>query len=78
MIKFEVGKSYECTDSGFDPITVIRRTPKMIVVKNSSGDQWRMLIRVRSGKQGITEYCIDSSYPKGWRHVFEYSAEWET
>lgn len=71
---FEVGKSYEAADIGFDPITVIRRTPKTITVSNGSAT-WRM--RIRAFANGI-EYAIDSTLPPRHRDKGTYSAAWET
>ena len=70
---FEVGKSYYPADAFFDPITVIKRTPKMITV-NIKGVTWRM--RIRTFANGI-EYAVDSTIPKRHRDAGTYSAAWE-
>ena len=70
-MQFEVGKSYYPSDRSYDPITVIRRTPKCIVVRNWSGTTWRMV--VRHGKSG--EYVVDSCVPAKWRNEFTYFAD---
>ena len=74
MERFEVGKSYDPADLSFDPITVIKRTAKCIVVRGGSGNTWRMI--VRQDEKG--EFAVDSSVPKKWRDIFTYRAEWET
>ena len=73
MFKFEVGKSYEPNDPGFDPVTVVKRTEKMIQIKNDRGTTWRMRIRV---DEDGNEYVADSSVPKGWRHMLTYQAKY--
>lgn len=70
---FEVGKSYRWSDSGYDPITVVKRTDKTIKVTNGN-HEWRMKIRHAIG--GI-EYVIDSSVPDKWRSVFKCRADWD-
>ena len=67
---FEVGKSYEPYADEFDPITIIRRTDKMIWVDNGQ-IQWKM--RVRMDANG-NEYAVDSSVPLSWRDAFTYTA----
>lgn len=74
MKRFEVGKAYEPNDTGYDPIQVLRRTEKMILVRNRTS-QWRMRIRV--DYDGV-EYVTDSTVPVGWREAFTYSARHET
>ena len=73
MNKFEVGKWYECYDSSFSPVKVLKRTPKFIHVINDDGIQWRMKVRDYDG----VEYATDSSVPKSWRDTFTYKASWE-
>lgn len=68
----EVGKSYYPADHGYDPIEVIRRTPKCVIVRNWSGTTWRML--VRTDKDGV-EYVTDSCVPQNWRREFTYRAD---
>ncbi len=70
--QFVVGKSYWPEDRSYDPITVIRRTPKCIVVRGGSGNEWRMLIRHDSDG---TEVVRDSCVPLHWRGVFTYCAD---
>lgn len=67
---FEVGKSYYCNDSGFNPITVIRRTDKTIWVDNTE-NKWRM--RIKHDING-NEYVCDSLAPHGYRDIFTYTA----
>ena len=69
---FVVGKSYEAYDSGYDPITIKRRTDKTVWVENSSAS-WRM--RIRHDKDG-NEIVTDSSVPYKWRDAFTYSSRW--
>ena len=56
-MKFEVGKSYEWADCGFDPFTVLSRTEKTILVTNGS-NTWRMRIRHEDDGE---EWVRDSS-----------------
>lgn len=67
---FEVGKSYEPYAYEFDPVTVIRRTDKMIWVDNGQ-IQWKMRVRVDADGN---EYAVDSSVPLNWRDAFTYTA----
>jgi len=69
---FEVGKTYEWMESGYDPITVLKRTNKSIKVTNGR-NEWRMLVRV----DDKGEYVVDSSVPPHWRDVFTARAIWE-
>ena len=73
MVRFEVGKSYYAADSRFDPVEVIKRTEKMILVKGYAGNSWRMRIKEKDG----SEYCVDSSVPKKWQPLYEYNAKWK-
>lgn len=73
MARFEVGKTYRWADSGFDPITVTRRTEKTIWV-DKYGAQWSMRIKI---DEDGNEFVVDSSMPKKWRQEFTCSAEWE-
>ena len=70
--KFEVGKEYEANDPGLDPIKVIRRTAKCIIVDNGTS-KWRMVVKI--DEEG-DEYVVDSSVPKKWQEMFRYSARW--
>lgn len=72
-MKFEVGKQYECSDSGFDPITITKRTDKTVWVNNGHA-AWKM--RIWLDENG-DEFVTDSSVPKKWRNAFTYSAKWE-
>lgn len=69
--KFQVGESYYPQDRSYDPITVIRRTPKCIVVRGGSGNEWRMVVRHDRNR---CEFVTDSCVPKSWRFVFTYFA----
>ena len=73
MKRFEVGKAYEPNDTGYEPIQDLRRTDKMILVRNSTS-QWRMRIRVDDDG---AEYVTDSTVPVKWRDAFTYSARHE-
>ena len=73
MTVFEEGKNYEAYDCGLDPITVIRRTPKMILVTNGFS-QWRM--RLDTDGEG-NEVVTDKSVPRKWRYCFTYSSKLE-
>ena len=70
--EFIVGKSYYPGDRSYDPITVIRRTPKCIVVRGGSGNTWRMVIK---HDHDGTEVVVDSSVPTRWRGAFMYCAD---
>lgn len=77
--KFEVGSVYTPYAREFEPMKVIRRTEKTIVVKNvECGVQWSMRIKVDADGN---EYAVDSKVPQRWRTAFTYSAddkiEWE-
>ena len=69
---FEVGKTYEPADMGFDRIIVTRRTEKTVWVDNGIS-QWMM--RVRKDENG-NEWCRDSKAGR-WADAFVYKAEWE-
>lgn len=71
MLRFEVGKTYEAAERGYDPITVIGRTAKFIAVTNGN-NKWRM--KIREGEDA--EYAVDSSVPPKWRDQFTYSSKW--
>ena len=71
-MKFEVGKSYYAADSGYDPITIVRRTAKSVLVNNGT-NTWRMYIRE---DQDGNEYVCDSTAGPKWRGAFTYSAKW--
>lgn len=70
MSRFEVGKSYECVDGCLDPITVIKRMAKMILV-DKDGCQWRMKIRVDSNGD---EWVVDSYISRRYYEGCAYSA----
>ena len=70
--QFEVGKSYYPADRSYDPITVIKRTAMSVVVRGSTGNEWRMFIRNYADG---TEVVVDSCVPKRWRTAFLYSAD---
>lgn len=67
---FEVGMSYRANDSRYDPITVLRRTPKCIVVSNGT-NTWRMRVHIDDDEN---EYAMDSSIPTKWRDTMTFSA----
>lgn len=73
MSAFEVGKRYEWYHREYGNITVLRRTPKCIVVTNG-GSTWRMI--VRTDTEG-SEYVVDSTVPEKWRDCFTCSARWQ-
>ena len=68
MKRFEVGKSYGTIDSGVDPIKVLKRTDKMILVDNGQS-RWKMI--VRTDEYG-NEFVRDCSAPKKWQFVYTY------
>ena len=69
---FEVGKTYAAADCSFDPITVIRRTPKCIVVRGGKwGNEWRMKVRMDDKSEWVQDSCVT---PK-WRGAFTYRAD---
>ena len=70
--KFEVGRSYEALDGGFDPIKILRRTDKTIWVDNGCN---RWMMRIKHEKNG-DEYAVDSCSPRAWREAFTYKAAW--
>ena len=72
-MKFEVGKYYYCTDCGFDPIAILKRTDKSIWVDNGCST-WCM--RIKHDEDG-NEFAVDSSSPSRWRGVFTYCADRE-
>ena len=72
---FHVGRWYDSNDRSYDPVKVIKRTVKYIRVRNTCGNEWRMLIRVDIDGN---EYAIDRSVPSHWRYAFTYCAENET
>lgn len=74
MKRFEIGKWYRADDCGFDPIKVIRRTPKFLVVESPYGMQWRMLVR----SDDDCEWVTDSTVPEKWRCAFTYCSYNET
>ena len=71
MERFEVGKCYEAADMGIDPIKVIKRTAKSILVDNGL-NKWYM--RIRTDEKG--EYVTDSSAPAKWRGICTYRTMW--
>ena len=70
--KFEVGKSYYPNDRAYDPVHVLKRTPKCIVVRGGSGNVWRMLVRTDADGN---EYATDSTAPLHWRYALSYCAD---
>ena len=75
MRKFEIGKYYDWGERNrFDPILVLSRTAKTIVVRNRTAT-WRMLIRK---DENGNEYVVDSSFPKSYKNSGMIRAEWET
>ena len=77
MKRFEVGKVYRANDSGNDPLRIVKRTARTIVVKNvSSGESWRMFLR-EDAKKG-TEYVVDSTnVGTRWEYELTYRADLE-
>lgn len=71
--QFEEGHTYEATESGYDPITIIKRTAKSVRVSNGQ-NKWMMRIRLdKDGNEYVTDSCVS---PK-WREAFTYRAIWE-
>lgn len=73
VAKFEVGKSYEAAEVGYDPILIEKRTDKTVWVK-AGNVRWSM--RVRHDDDG-NEYVKDSSAPQSWQFLHVYNAKWE-
>ena len=71
MKRFEIGKWYRANDCAFEPIQIIRRTPKCVVVKNWFGVEWRMVVK----EDDKCEYVTDSTVPQKWRPAFTYCAD---
>ena len=67
---FEVGKSYGASEIGFDPIMILKRSPKTLLVTNGQ-TTWRM--RIRKDADG-SELLIDSTMPE--RHRITYHSKW--
>ena len=72
--QFEVGKYYEASDSGLDPIRILKRTKKTVLVWNGH-IAWRMFIK--HDKDG-NEFVTDSSVPFRYRDEYTYSSKWCT
>ena len=70
MAKFEVGRSYEANEWGYDPIKILKRTDKTVWVDNGQA-RWKM--RVKLDKNG-NEFVTDSSVPPSWRFLHTYQA----
>lgn len=71
MKSFIVGKEYYCTDSGFAPILILKRTDKTIWVDNG---QSRWCMRIKHDASG-NEYVVDSKCGlKVYRDTFTYCA----
>lgn len=64
---------YNSLYNGFEPIKVVHRTEKTIVVMNAYTEHFRWRMRIRTDEDG-NEYVIDSSVPYKWRDVFTYKA----
>ena len=71
---FEVGKMYGAADGSFDPIIILKRTDKTIVVHSPTGSSWRM--KIRTDDEG-NEFAYDSYVPVRWRSCVYYSSVWE-
>ena len=72
---FEVGKQYGAMDAGVPVIKVLKRTAKMITVKDTDCETvWKMRIKTR---QNGDEYATDSSVPKAWRECYTYDTRFE-
>lgn len=72
--RFEVGKRYGAADDGLDPIEVLKRTAKCIVVRNGCGNEWRMVIREDDNGEYVQDSTIRSVK---WKYAFVYRAKWE-
>lgn len=73
VARFEVGKKYECCDSGISPVEIIKRTKKTCMVRNDIGTVWRMLIRVYKD----SEFMTDSKVEKKWQGIYTYYAKFK-
>ena len=70
MAQFIVGAKYYRADTGFDPITILRRTDKTVWVSDGS-HEWSM--RVRHYYDG-SEYAVDYTVPKKWQDCLKFDA----
>lgn len=82
--QFEVGKIYGAYDSGTPSIKIIKRTPKMCLVEDTScGNQWRMKVKISTVSwvdfDDTTEYeeMTDTTVPASWRKCYTYSTRFE-
>lgn len=76
MDKFVVGKTYECSDRCFDPLTVISRTEKFVTVTNTyshNSRAWRTKVDV----DDRGEYIDDKTMPRRHRDALKWRAIWE-
>ena len=73
---FEVGKSYECADIGFDPITIVRRTDKTVWVHNSYDPHHKWATRIKLDDCG-NEYIVDTTAPKRYRSTLMWKSTFE-
>lgn len=73
MAKFEVGCSYMRADSGFDPVTVLRRTEKTIWVRDTRST-WAM--RIRHDEHG-NEFAVESEIRDRDRYTMCFDARWK-
>ena len=71
---FEIGKSYEASDPGLDPIRILKRTDKTVTVYNGH-TSWMM--RVKLDKHG-NEFVVDSTVGQRVRDSYLYSSKWCT
>ena len=74
MAAFEVGKSYEASDPGLDPVRIINRTDKTVTVYNGH-TSWMMRIKVDSRGD---EFVQDSSVGRRVRDEYLWNARWST
>ena len=63
VAKFEVGKEYYAYDSGLDPVKVVKRTAKTVVMEYAPDRQHRMLIRhYENGDEYVRDYHVPAMY----------------
>ena len=67
--RFEEGCTYWAEDTGFGPITVLKRTKKMIFVTNGKYE-WRM--KIREDERG--EYAYEHTFDRDWTWAVSFRA----
>lgn len=78
MKRFEVGRVYRANDSVYDPLRIVKRTARTVVVENvvHQTGTWRMLLHEDYDRG--TEYIVDSTnVGTRWEHGLTYRADLE-